>query len=52
MNKVILLTGLFLSYIGIVSAQVDEKLKADIRNTGYIHTPLPLDYGKSFETPG
>lgn len=52
MNKVILLTGLFLSYIGIVSAQVDEKLKADIRNTGYIHTPLPLDYGKSFETAG
>ncbi len=32
--------------------QVDEKLKNDIRSTGYIHSPLPLDYSKSFETFG
>lgn len=31
-------------------AQVDEKLKEDIRNTGYVHSPLPLDYSKAFET--
>lgn len=33
-------------------AQIDEKLKEDIRNTGYVHSPLPLDYSKSFETFG
>ena len=32
--------------------QVDEKLKNDIRSTGYIHSPLPLDFSKSFETFG
>ncbi len=32
--------------------QVDEKLKDDIRGTGYIHSPLPLDFSKSFETFG
>src|SRR5689334_23177620 len=32
--------------------QIDEQLKKDIRNTGYIHSPLPLDYSKSFETFG
>lgn len=36
----------------IASAQIDEQLKEDIRNTGYIHSPLPLDYSKSFETYG
>ena len=33
-------------------SQTDEKLKSDIRNTGYVHSPLPLDYSKSFETFG
>jgi len=33
-------------------AQIDEELKEDIRNTGYVHSPLPLDYSKSFETFG
>ncbi len=32
--------------------QVDEKLKADVRATGAIHSPLPLDYSKAFETFG
>ncbi|MDH6358246.1 glycoside hydrolase family 9 protein [Parabacteroides sp. PF5-9] len=35
-----------------VFAQIDEKLKEDIRNTGYVHSPLPLDYSKSYETFG
>jgi hypothetical protein len=33
-------------------SQTDEKLKSDIRNTGYVHSPLPLDHSKSFETFG
>ncbi len=36
----------------LLTAQVDEKLREDIRNTGYVHSPLPLDYSKSFETFG
>lgn len=35
---------------GSLFAQIDNKLKDDIRNTGYIHSPLPLDYSKAFET--
>ena len=37
---------------GLLFAQIDEKLKEDIRNTGYVHSPLPLDYSKSFESFG
>ena len=48
--------ALFLSLLILNSyflfAQTDEKLKSDIRNTGYVHSPLPLDYSKSFETYG
>jgi len=36
----------------LLFAQIDEQLKLDIRNTGYVHSPLPLDYSKSFETIG
>lgn len=36
----------------LLFSQVDEKLKDDIRRTGAIHSPLPLDYSKSFETFG
>lgn len=36
----------------IVFSQIDEKLKSDIHITGYIHSPLPLDKSKSFETFG
>ena len=39
-------------YAGLLLAQIDSKLKEDIRNTGYVHRPLPLDYNKSFETYG
>ena len=48
--------ALFLSLLILNSyflmAQTDEKLKSDIRNTGYVHSPLPLDYSRSFETFG
>lgn len=35
-----------------LKAQVDEKLKADIEKSGYIHSPLPIDESKAFETFG
>ena len=41
-------TGAFVTAYG----QVDDKLKNDVRQTGYIHSPLPVDYSKSFETFG
>lgn len=51
--KKILFLGLFLSFqFCVLHSQTDEKLKSDIRSTGYIHSPLPLDYSKSFETFG
>lgn len=37
---------------GWLAAQIDEQLKKDILKTGYVHSPLPLDYSKSFETFG
>jgi len=37
---------------GLESSYIDEKLQTDIRNTGMIHSPLPLDYSKAFETFG
>lgn len=43
---------LFLCPATILLAQIDEKLKEDVRNTGYIHSPLPLDYSKSYESFG
>ena len=36
----------------VLLGQIDEKLKEDIRNSGYVHSPLPLDYSKSFESFG
>lgn len=36
----------------LLKAQVDEELKQDVINTGFLHRPLPLDYSKSFETFG
>lgn len=51
MKKVVTFALLLLSSVCLL-AQIDEKLKADIRNTGYVHSPLPLDYSKSFETFG
>jgi len=52
MNK-ILTSALYLIFCNsLLFAQIDEQLKQDIRNTGYVHSPLPLDYGKSFESFG
>lgn len=36
----------------LIYAQIDDQLKDDIRKTGYVHSPLPLDYSKSFESFG
>jgi hypothetical protein len=48
-----LITASILLYpLGLVNGQVDEKLNNDIRQTGYVHSPLPIDYSKSFETYG
>src|SRR4051812_7043165 len=33
-------------------AQIDDKLKKDVIESGYLHSPLPLDYSKSLETTG
>ena len=43
---------LLVLHIIVLQAQFDKKLKEDIRNTGYVHSPLPLDYSKSFEAYG
>lgn len=54
MKRIIALTMVLVNASAFFSVygQVDEKLKSDIRQTGYIHSPLPLDYSKSFETFG
>ncbi len=52
MKKIFALVLLFICSTGLLFAQIDEKLKDDIRNTGYVHSPLPLDYSKSFESFG
>lgn len=52
MKKLILIGLLFYFNYCFLFSQTDEKLKSDIRNTGYIHSPLPLDHSKSFETFG
>jgi len=49
MNKIIGIALCFFCQVSFLFAQIDEKLKEDIRNTGYVHSPLPLDYSKSFE---
>ena len=36
----------------LMFCQSDPKLKQDIRSTGYVHSPLPLDHSKAFETFG
>jgi len=52
MKKILISICLLFCCITLILAQVDEKLKQDIRNTGMIHKPLPLDYSKSLETFG
>lgn len=53
MKKIVLSTVMLFCATNILLAQVDEKLREDIRNTGYLHnSPLPLDYSKSFELSG
>jgi hypothetical protein len=52
MKKIFISTLLLLISFHFISGQTDDKLRSDIRNTGYVHSPLPLDYSKSFETFG
>jgi hypothetical protein len=52
MKKIIASALLFICVVSSLLAQVDSTLKEDIRNTGYVHTPLTLDYSKSFESFG
>jgi hypothetical protein len=52
MKKHIIVVLLLSFYCGVLFSQTDDKLQSDIRNTGYIHSPLPLDHSKSFETFG
>jgi hypothetical protein len=52
MKKLTFIALLIVLHSCLLMAQTDEKLKSDIRSTGYVHSPLPLDYSKSFETYG
>ncbi|PWT74648.1 MAG: glycosyl hydrolase family 9 [Bacteroidetes bacterium] len=52
MKKIVTLLFLLICSIKFLVAQIDKRLEEDIRNTGYVHSPLPLDYSKSFETFG
>src|SRR6476660_7764150 len=52
MKKILALALLSICAANLLLAQIDAKLKEDIRNTGYVHSPLPLDYSKSFEAFG
>ena len=52
MNKLTITTLLFFCSCCFLFSQTDEKLKSDIRNTGYVHSPLRLDRTKSLETFG
>lgn len=48
-KSICLLTGLLCAPTVLLHAQVDEKLKADIISTGYVHSPLPLEETKAFD---
>ncbi|HYJ65372.1 MAG TPA: cellulase N-terminal Ig-like domain-containing protein, partial [Parafilimonas sp.] len=52
MKKILAFALCLIFFNSLLFAQIDEQLKEDIRNTGYVHSPLPLDYSKSFETFG
>jgi len=52
MKKLLTLSFVLLTISSLLFSQIDEKLKEDIRNTGYVHRPLSLDYSKSFESFG
>lgn len=52
MKKLLAPALLLIGHASLLNAQIDEQLKEDIRNTGYVHSPLPLDHSKSFESFG
>ncbi len=52
MKKIVAFALCLILTNNLLLAQIDEQLKDDIRNTGFVHSPLPLDYSKAFETFG
>lgn len=52
MKKLLVWALLLIGHASLLPAQIDEQLKKDIRNTGYVHSPLPLDRSKSYESFG
>lgn len=52
MKRILLLCcgALLLLPAPALRAQLDEQLRADVRETGYIHRPLPVREDKAFET--
>jgi hypothetical protein len=52
MKKIVASALLFICPGSLLLAQIDPALKEDIRSTGYVHSPLTLDYSKSFESFG
>jgi hypothetical protein len=52
MKKLLAPALLLIGHAGLLQAQTDAKLKEAVRNTGYVHSPLPLDHSKSFESFG
>ncbi|MBS1620295.1 MAG: glycoside hydrolase family 9 protein [Bacteroidetes bacterium] len=52
MKRLIIPAFCFFCWCNVSVAQIDPQLMNDIRTTGYVHSPLPLDYSKAFETFG
>lgn len=52
MKKIIVSALCVILTNSLLFAQIDTQLKEDIVNSGYVHSPLPLDYSKAFETFG
>src|SRR6188768_4259716 len=50
--KTLLSLALTLATFTSLLAQIDDKLRKDIIESGYLHSPLPLDYSKSLESAG
>ncbi|HRP16824.1 MAG TPA: hypothetical protein PL128_02420 [Ginsengibacter sp.] len=52
MKKILVPAVIIFCAFQTLHAQPDTQLREDIRNTGFVHRPLPLDYSKSLESHG
>lgn len=52
MKKILVPAVIIFCVFQTLHAQPDTQLREDIRNTGFVHRPLPLDYSKSLESQG